>query len=104
MKFHHVGIPSTQKRPGETYLDGAKLFVTDASTSPYQIEWLRFESDSPMPRELQTRPHLAFEVDNLDTAMKDKTILIPPFSPMPGLKVGFILDDGAVIEFMQKTR
>jgi len=28
-------------------------------------------------------------------------VLIPPFVPMPGLKVGFILEDAAPIEFMQ---
>ncbi len=103
MKFHHVGIPATEVRPDEFYLEGAKLFVTDVAASPYQVEWLRFEADSPMPEELKTKPHLAFEVDDLQAAMVGKTVLIEPFVPMPGLQVGFIIDDGAVIELMQKT-
>jgi hypothetical protein len=103
MKFHHVGIPATHVRPGESFLEAAKLYVTDVGASPYQIEWLRFEDGSPMPDLLKTQPHLAFEVDDLQAAMAGKTVLIEPFVPMPGVRVGFVVDDGAVIEFMQKT-
>jgi hypothetical protein len=103
MKFHHVGIPAAGQRPGETYLEGAKLYVTDVAASPYQIEWLRFEPGSPMPDQLKTQPHLAFEVDDLEAAMKGKTVLLEPFVPMPGLLVAFIVEDGAAIEFMQRT-
>ncbi len=103
MTFHHVGIPNTVQRPGEIYLEPAKLYVTDAAANPYRVEWLRFLPDSPMPALMQSQPHLAFEVADLRAAMKGKTVLVEPFVPMPGLEVGFIVDDGAVIEFMQKT-
>jgi hypothetical protein len=103
MTFHHVGIPTAEQRPGETYLEAVRLHVTDADASPYHIEWLRFEEGSPMPRELQTKPHLAFCVDDLKSAMEGKTVLLEPFEAMPGLMVGFVLDGGAAIEFMQKT-
>jgi hypothetical protein len=103
MTFHHVGIPATRKRPGETYLEGARLHLTDAAANPYNIEWLRFEADSPMPREMQSGPHVAFMVDDLDAAMAGKQVVLEPFEPMPGLRVGFVDDDGALIEFMQKT-
>ena len=101
-KFNHVGIPTTQVRPDETYLDGGKLYITAIEASPYAIEWLRFEADSPMPVLLKTQPHVAFEVENLEAAMAGKQTLLEPFSPMPGLRVGFIVEDGAAIEFMQK--
>jgi len=104
MRFHHVGFPTKKKRPGEAHLKGAKLYVTDASANPYRIEWLRFEPASPLPKQLKTQPHAAFEVDDLDAAMKGKQVLIEPFSPMPGLRVGFVLEDDALIEFMQKTQ
>jgi hypothetical protein len=103
MTFHHVGIPSAEQRSGEAYLEPAKLFVTDAAASPYGIEWLRFEPGSPMPEAMRMNPHVAFMVEDLDAAMAGKTVLVEPFDPMPGLRVGFVLDDGAVIEFMQKT-
>jgi len=101
-KFNHVGIPTTQVRPGETYLEGGKVYITAIDASPYAIEWLRFEADSPMPDLLKTTAHVAFEVPNLEAAMAGKQVLLEPFSPMPGLRVAFIVDDGAPIEYMQK--
>lgn len=102
-QFHHVGIPTSTKRANETYLEGAKLYITDPEASPYRIEWLRYEPGSPLPQRLQTEPHIAFMVEDLEAAMKGKEVLIPPFVPMPGLVVGFVIEDGALIEFMQKT-
>ncbi len=102
-QFHHVGVPTTQKRDNEIYLDGGKLYVTDAEASPYRIEWLRFEDGSPLPAELKTQPHIAFLVDDMAAALAGKRVLIEPFEPMPGVKVAFIIDDGALIEFMHKA-
>ena len=101
MKFHHVGIPTTTQREGETYLAEGKLYVTDTEASPYCIEWLRFEDGSPMPDVLKTTPHVAFVVDDVEAEMADKDVLIEPWEPMEGVKVGFILHDGAPVEFMQ---
>jgi hypothetical protein len=100
-EFHHVGIPTEKKRDKEAYLQDAKLYVTDAADSPYGIEWLRFEPDSPLPKQLKTGPHVAFKVADLEAELRGKDVLLPPFSPMKGLKVAFILHEGVPIEFMQ---
>jgi hypothetical protein len=100
-EFHHVGIPTETRRDGETYLEPAKLYVTDAEASPYRIEWLRFEPDSPMPEALKKTAHVAFRVDDLQAALQGQDVLIPPFSPMEGIQVAFIMHDGAPVEFMQ---
>jgi hypothetical protein len=55
----------------------------------------------PSARDREDRPALAFVVDNLDTALQGKQILIPPNSPSPGVRVAFILDDGAPIELLE---
>ena len=101
MQFHHVGVPNAKKRPNETYLAGAKLYVTDVAADPYAIEWLRFEADSPLPDVLKKTAHLAFKVDDLEAALKGRKVLIPPFSPMEGVKAAFILHEGVPVEFMQ---
>jgi len=101
-EFHHIGIPTSRQRENETYLEGGKLYITDAAACPYAIEWLRFEADSPMPEQLKAMAHVAFKVDDLAAAMEGQDVLIEPFEPMPGLRVGFILHDGAPIEFMQE--
>ncbi len=99
--LHHVGIPSSEQHDDETYLADAKLYITDASTSPNKIEWLRFEPGSPMPELLQSMPHIAYTVEDLKAAMEGKTVPLEPFTPMPGVTVAFIIEEGAPIELME---
>lgn len=104
LKYHHLGIPTKEKRDGETYLKEFKVYVSGYNTSPYKIEWMRFEQDSPTPELVKTVPHIAFEVDYLMKALEGKDILIEPNSPSPGVMVAFIIENGAPIEFLQIDR
>ncbi len=104
MKYHHLGIPTTEPRTGERYLDGHGVFVSGYETSPYGIEWMRFEPGSPVPELVRMVPHVAFEVDNLDEALRGKEILIQPNSPSPGVRVAFVVDNGAPVEFLEIDR
>jgi hypothetical protein len=99
--FHHVGIPTTTTRSGETSLEEARLHVTDPEASEHRIEWLRFEDGSPLPEVLKTTAHVAYVVDDLEAELEGREVLLEPFSPMEGVRVAFIMDDGAPIEFMQ---
>jgi hypothetical protein len=101
-EFSHIGIPTSVTRSDEIYLEGAKLFVTDFAKCENKIEWLRFEDDSPMPEQLKTVAHIAFKVEDLGKAMEGQEVLIEPFEPMEGLKVAFIMADGAPVELMQE--
>lgn len=101
MKFHHLGIPTKEPRPDETYLERYKLYCTDHENNPFGIQWMRFEEDCPLPKIVQTLPHVAFEVDDLAAALDGHEILIEPNSPSPGVLVAFILCDGAPVEFLQ---
>jgi hypothetical protein len=100
-KYHHLGIPTTVRRENEMHLAGYKVFVSGYETSPYGIEWMRFEPDCALPEIVKTVPHVAFEVDDLASELAGKVILIPPNSPSEGVTVAFILDDGAPVEFLQ---
>ena len=101
-KFHHVGVPSKAKHPDETYLEGGKVSITDPAKHPYGFEYLRFEAGSPLPKELQTMSHVAFEVASLDAALKGEKVVLPPFDATPQLRVAFIMKDGVLVEVMQK--
>ena len=101
-KFHHVGVPSKAKHPGETYLEGGKVHITDPAKHPYGFEYLRFEAGSPLPKELQTMSHVAFEVASLEAALKGEKVILPPFDATPRLRVAFIMKDGVLVEVMQK--
>lgn len=102
-KYHHVGIPTSTPRCGETYLEQFKFYCTDHESNPFGIQWMRFEPDSPLPELVQTVAHVAFEVDDLDAALEGKRILIEPNSPSAGVRVAFIVEDGAPVEFLQFT-
>ena len=101
-ELHHFGIPTTMPHKNETYLEGAKLYVTDAAKSPNKIEWLRFEAGSPLPDLLKTSAHIAYKVKDLKNAMAGKTVLMEPFSPAPGRTVAFVVEEGIPIEFMKE--
>ncbi|MBN1221965.1 MAG: hypothetical protein JXB23_01860 [Candidatus Aminicenantes bacterium] len=99
--YHHLGIPTAVRRKGERYLKKYRVYVSGYPKSPYGIEWMRFEPDSPLPALVKTVPHVAFEVDDLAAEIKGKHVLIKPNSPSEGVTVAFIVDDGAPIEFIQ---
>jgi hypothetical protein len=104
MKFHHLGIPTKNKLKDEEHLKELKIFVSGFGRSPYGVEWNRFEEDAPYPDLVKTIPHVAFEVDDLEVAIKGKNVIIEPNSPSPGVVVAFIEDNGAPIEFLQIDR
>jgi hypothetical protein len=103
-EYHHVGIPTETPRAGEQYLAEFKVYVSGYETSDYGIEWMRFESDCPLPRLVQTVPHVAFRVDDLDAALEGQEVLIAPDSPSPGIRVAFIVENGAPIELLEECR
>jgi hypothetical protein len=103
-RFHHLGIPTDVPHPGEVYLERFKMYVTGFETSPYGIEWMRFEEGSPVPELIRTVPHLAFEVDDLEAALDGKEVLTPPNSPSAGVRVAMIVHDGAPVELMELDR
>jgi hypothetical protein len=100
-RYHHIGIPTTQCRQGERLVKGYATYVSGYDTSAYGIEWMRFESDAPVPELVRTVPHVAFEVDDLAAEIAGKEIVIPPNSPSDGVTVAFIVESGAPVEFLE---
>ena len=100
-EFHHVGIPTKAQHPNEIHLAPSKLFITDATQSEHRIEWLRFEPECPMPALLQAVAHVAYTVDSLAEALAGRKVIVQPFAPMEGLRVAFIEDEGAPVEFLE---
>jgi hypothetical protein len=100
-RYHHLGIPTTAVRPGMVHLGKLKLHVSGFATSPYGIEWMRFDPGCEVPDLVRTLPHIAFEVDDLEAAMAGRTLLGPPTSPSAGVRVAMIVDDGAPVELIE---
>jgi hypothetical protein len=99
-RYHHLGIPHGTALPGERHLEQLGVHVVGFDTSPFGIEWMRFDPHCPVPDIVRTIPHLAFEVEDLDRALVGREILIEPNSPSDGVRVAFIIDDGAPVELL----
>ena len=101
LKYHHPGIPTKKKMPGERYPAEQYVQVSGYEESDYKIEWMRYETECRLPEIVKTVPHVAFEVENLAEAIKDKKVIIKPNSPSEGVLVAFIEENGVPIEFIQ---
>ncbi len=100
-RYHHLGIPHPEPRQGEEHIEALGIHVCGFDTSPYGIEWMRFDPDCQVPTIVRTVPHVAFAVDNLDEAIAGRELLIVPNSPSPGVRVAFVVHDGAPVELLE---
>ena len=104
MKFNHIGIPTTDRFEGEIDLPHLKMSVSDHANNPFGIQWQRYWEDAPYPDLVRTVPHVAFEVDDIESALADQKIIIAPNSPSDGVVVAFIEVEGAPVELLQIDR
>jgi len=102
-KYHHIGIPTNNLMENEKYISHLKFYVSGFDKSPYGIEWMRFEKDSPIHELIQRVPHVAFEVDDIDFELskRDFEILTEPNSPSDDVRVAMIKHNGAPIELIE---
>lgn len=103
-KYHHTGIPVKDPFPGEVHIPHLGIYVSGFKESPYGIEFMRFELHCKVHELVQTVPHVAFVVDNLEEALPGKELLGEVNSPSPGLKVAMIVHNGAPVELMEFSK
>ena len=103
MKYHHLGIPTKTPREGEIYLKQFDTHCTDHESNPFGIQWMRYGMKCRLPKLVQEVAHVAFEVEDLQEAIKGREIIIQPNSPSEGVIVAFIVVDGAPVELLQYT-
>jgi hypothetical protein len=103
--FDHIGLITDEERAGESWVEATRVWVTNPRADPFNIEWLRFEPDSPVTGPLRTEPHVAYRVDDVRAAIRGHDVLAEPFDVGNGfVTVAFVAVDGAVVEFMQYAR
>ena len=101
-QFSHIGIPTTEEKQWDGFYEPGKIHYTDFEKDAFGVEWLKFDADSPMPEMMQTIPHVAYRVDDIEAALRGKEILVDVFSPGSGIRVAFIKHNGSPVEFMEK--
>jgi hypothetical protein len=104
-RFDHIGLVTDEEKDGESFVPATRVWVTNPRASAFNVEWLRFEPDSPVTGILRTAPHVAYRVDDVEAAIEGHTVLAEPFDPTGRgdgfLRVAFVEIDGAVVELMQ---
>jgi hypothetical protein len=102
MEFDHVGIVTDDKKSGENFVEATRVWVTNPKSHPYNVEWLRFEPDTPVTGPLRKGPHIAYRVKSIDEASKGLKVLLEPFVVNDFVRVAFYQsEDGTVVEFME---
>jgi len=101
MEFDHIGIITTEKKPGESFVPATRVWRTNFQEHPYRVEWLRFEPDTPVPAPVRELPHVAYRVDDIEAAAAGLKVLLEPFDVGPRIVGFYQTDDGAVIELVK---
>ena len=103
-EYHHMGVPTQEARVGEMYSSKFKMY-TSGGEDPggFHIQYHRFDEGSCMYPLIQTVPHIAFKVNNLNGAIEDEVLLLGPYCPFDGFRVAIIEEDGVPIEFIETT-
>jgi hypothetical protein len=104
MKYNHIGIPTTKRFAGEIDLPHLQMTVSDHAGNAFGVQWQRYWENAPYPELVKTVPHVAFEVDDLASALAGQRVIIAPNSPSAGVMVAFIEVDGAPVELLEIDR
>jgi hypothetical protein len=99
-RYPHISGPTGSHREDERYIPQYKIYVSGFGSSPYGIEWVRFEPDSLLPEIIRTLLHIAFEVDDLKAALQNQEVIFPPGTTSDGVRTAMIIDNGAPVELI----
>ncbi len=102
-EYMHIGIPVTNKKPGMTYNEGMKIWMSNPDDYDYKIEYLKFEEGTPFPEIMHKNPHVAFKVDDAKPYLDDADrVIFGPVDAGPGVRIAFIVKDDTIIELYEQ--
>lgn len=102
MVFDHVGIPTDEKQPNEDWVEATRVWVTNPREHNYNVEYLRFEPDTPCVWQVVNLPHVAYRVkaEDFPKLIEGRTILIEPFEVDDNLSIAYVEKHGMPVEYM----
>ena len=99
-KLNHFGIPLSTPIEGKMMRnEDLHLWYSDVADRANKIEFLVFDDECPFPDKVKNMPHIAYEVDSMDEVLKGAKILYGPFTPVEGMDVVFVEEEGVPVEF-----
>lgn len=100
-QFHHIGIPTTEKRKGEKYSSTFKMYTSNGEDPGLRVQYHRFEKGSSLHPLLQTMTHVAFKVSDMQKAIEGHPVLLGPYFPFEGFEVAAVEINGMPVEFIK---
>lgn len=100
-EFHHIGIPTMQKRENERYSSTFNMYTSDGTDAIFRVQYHRFEEGSPLHPLIQLMTHVGFKVSDLKKAIEGHSLLLGPYFPFRGFEVAIVEIDGMPIEFIR---
>ena len=105
-RFHHIGLPAADQQtpiPGETWVEGGKLWLTNPKNHPQRVEWLRYGPGNTTDPNAFESGHICYEVDDIHAAVEGKTIVreIGEMGEPPFALAAFTEEDGIRVEYIQ---
>ena len=104
-RFHHIGLPATNQEtpiPGEFWVAGGKLWLTNPKDHPQRVEWLRYGPGNTTDPNAPESGHICYEVDDVDAAIAGKKVISGPgeMGDPPFARVAFTEEDGIRVEYL----
>lgn len=103
LRFHHIGVPVSEPRPGERYSKLFDMYTSDGTNGDIHIQFHRFGPRCPLHPSIQTQVHVAFLTDDIESYLQGKTVVMPLYEPFPGYRAAMVLLDGCPVEIIETT-
>jgi hypothetical protein len=100
-EFHHLGIPTTEEKPGEYYSSRFDLWSADVENSSINAQFHRFGPNTSLHPLMAKYPHVGFKVNDIEKAVEGEEVIMEIYEPIPGYKAAMINDAGIPVEFVQ---
>jgi hypothetical protein len=104
LTYHHLSIPCRERRAGEVYVADLKVTIVPGTNNAYGIAWARYDDDCGYPQLVKELAHVAFEVNDLASALRDEDVIVEPREVAPGVKAAFINVVGAPVKLLEIDR
>jgi len=101
-KFHHIGLITTEEKPGENYFESLKVYGTSPDDDPNKIEWVRFTGEGPLDGTAVSQgPHISYQVDDIEAELGDRQCVAGPLEVVPGVRIAYFWEDEILVEYLE---
>ncbi|AYG03752.1 hypothetical protein [Gryllotalpicola protaetiae] len=104
--FHHIGRPvpvdALQSDPRARYSPLYRMYTLDLPNDlSLHIQLHAFREESGLHERIRTESHVAFTVEDLETALRGTEILMPPYEPFAGYRCAIVSVNHQLIELIE---